>query len=71
MHAQERTPMDKITLRPKEAARALGLSPSTLAKMRMRGEGPAYVRASARCVLYRLTDIDTWLKERTRRATGG
>ena len=57
--------MNNVTVKAKEAARMLGLSASTLAKMRMRGEGPAFVRVSSRCVLYRVSDIEAWLDART------
>jgi len=43
-----------------QAARLLGLSRKTLQKFRLTGEGPRYVRVSARCVRYRIADIHTW-----------
>lgn len=55
--------------RAKEAARFLGLSPSTLAKMRLRGDGPRYAKAGPRIVLYDLKDLETWVETRKRRST--
>ncbi len=51
-------------LRAKAAARYLGLSNSTLSKLRMSGSGPAYVKASPRMVLYLQRDLDAWLLAR-------
>lgn len=59
----------KTLMRPEQAGKYLGLSPSTLAKMRMRGDGPPYSKAGARVVLYRKVDLDDWLQERTRIST--
>lgn len=53
-----------------EAAAYLRSSPSTLAKYRMvANRGPAYILQSARKVLYRRTDLDAWLNERSRIST--
>lgn len=43
-----------------QAARLLGLAKKTLQKYRLTGEGPRYVRVSARCIRYRLIDLRTW-----------
>ena len=50
-----------IYLRPKQAARYLGVSESVLAKMRMRAEGPPFLKLGKRVVLYRRSDLDEWL----------
>lgn len=47
-----------------EAAAYVRLSPSTMAKQRMLGIGPAFIRQSARKVLYRRADLDAWLTSR-------
>lgn len=55
----------KPYLRPVEAAAYIGLSPITLAKMRMEaGSGPPFYRASARAIVYSVEDLDTWLTSR-------
>ena len=51
------------------AAAYLGLSRSTLAKMRHRGDGPMYAKAGARVVVYDLRDLDAWLDASKRRST--
>jgi predicted DNA-binding transcriptional regulator AlpA len=56
-------------LRVPEAAAYLGLSLSTLAKMRLRGDGPAYAKAGTKIVLYDIGELNTWLAARTRRST--
>jgi predicted DNA-binding transcriptional regulator AlpA len=59
----------KRYLRAPEAARYLGLSPATLAKMRMTGDGPAFSKAGRRAVVYALADLDDWLACRRRTST--
>jgi predicted DNA-binding transcriptional regulator AlpA len=60
---------DSVLLRPPLAAAFLGLSVSTLAKLRLRGDGPPYCKLGPRAVGYRRADLDAWLTERTRRST--
>jgi hypothetical protein len=50
------------------AARYVRLSASTLAKMRLSGNGPAFLKAGRR-VLYRRVDLDAWLESRRARHT--
>ncbi len=52
-------------LRPPEAGRYAGVSESFLAKKRVYGGGPTYVRISARAVGYRQADLDKWLSEKS------
>ena len=56
-------------LRPPAAAEYLGLSVSTLAKMRLRGDGPIYSKAGPRVVVYDLADLESWLTARKRSST--
>ena len=58
-------------MRAPEAAAYLGLSPSTLAKMRLRGDGPSYYKAGPRVVIYDLLEINEWLESRRRSSTSG
>lgn len=44
-----------------DAAAVLGLSKSTLDKMRCDGRGPRYLRVGKRC-FYRLADLDAYLE---------
>jgi len=55
-------------LRPREAAEYLCLSPSTLAKMRLYGTGPDYLKFGRR-VAYYLTDCEAWAKAHRRQST--
>ena len=56
-------------LRAPQAAAYVGLSPSTLAKMRLRGDGPIYSKAGPRIVVYDKMDLDAWLASQRRRST--
>ena len=56
-------------LRAPQAAVYVGLSPSTLAKMRLRGDGPVYSKAGSRIVVYDKSDLDAWLNGQRRRST--
>ena len=56
-------------LRAPKAAEYLGLSPSTLAKMRLRGDGPAYSKVGPRIVVYDVDDLDSYLASRRRHST--
>ncbi len=53
---------------PAETSERLGISTSTLAKWRLTGDGPAFVKIGAR-VAYDETMIETWLTSRVRRST--
>lgn len=60
------TPATNEFLRPREAAEYLGLSESTLAKLRMRenrGKGPVFCRPLGRYVVYRKRDLEAWLDQ--------
>jgi predicted DNA-binding transcriptional regulator AlpA len=50
------------------AAKLVGLSESTLAKLRLNGNGPTYCKLGRR-VVYRPADLETWLQSRTARDT--
>ena len=56
-------------LRSDEAAAYLRISPSTLSKMRLRGDGPAYSLAGRRVVLYDQRDLESWLAQSRRVST--
>lgn len=47
----------------RDAARIIGLSESTLAKMRLNGSGPVYCKLGRR-VVYRAADLELWLQSR-------
>ncbi len=50
-------------LTPRAAAIYLGTSPSTLAKLRLFGDGPPFTRIG-RAVRYRRRDLDAWMAAR-------
>lgn len=52
--------MGETYLTPREAAAYLRTSPSTLAKRRLQGNGPCFVRLG-RAVRYRQADLDDWM----------
>lgn len=56
-------------LKTPEAATYLGLSPSTLEKYRLTGEGPVYFKSGPKIVLYAVEDLDAWLNARRRTST--
>jgi predicted DNA-binding transcriptional regulator AlpA len=55
-------------IQTKEAAQFVGLSESTLAKLRLNGNGPTYCKLGRR-VVYRPADLEAWLQSRTTRDT--
>ena len=55
-------------LRPPQAAAYLKSSTSTLAKKRLKGDGPTYTKFG-RMVLYAKRDLDAYLSRRRRRST--
>jgi predicted DNA-binding transcriptional regulator AlpA len=57
-----------ISLTASEAANLLGLAPSTLAKLRLNGNGPAYCKLGRR-VVYRREDLVKWLASHVARDT--
>ncbi len=52
----------------RRAAALLNLSPSTLAKWRVSGKGPKFVKLGSR-VGYRTSDLEDWLDAQTRMST--
>ena len=56
-------------LRTPEAAAYIGLSPSTLEKFRLTGEGPAFYKSGHKIVVYEVKDLDDWLHSRRRTST--
>jgi predicted DNA-binding transcriptional regulator AlpA len=67
MHSSTSVP-PRRALRTPDAARYLGVSPSLLRKMRMRGSddplgtGPRYIRISQSLVVYEIRELDSWLE---------
>lgn len=57
---------DHTLLPPKTVASMLSVSVRALEAWRYRGEGPPFIRISARCVRYRRSAIEAWLNHRHR-----
>ena len=57
-----------VLLTPKEAARLLKVSLSWLAKARMRGDGPPFIKIG-RAIRYLETALIQWMKGRQRLST--
>ena len=51
------------------AAAFLGLVERTLENYRQVGDGPPFIRVSARCIRYRRWDLKTWSDSRLRKST--
>jgi hypothetical protein len=60
---------DHHYLTTREAAAHTKLGKSTLERMRVEGNGPTFIRATAKRVVYRLEDLEAYLAERRRRST--
>jgi predicted DNA-binding transcriptional regulator AlpA len=66
--AQEPAAPHVALLIPKQAARLLNVSLSWMAKARMRGDGPPYIRIG-RSIRYTEAALIQWMKGRQRRST--
>ncbi|WP_144055544.1 helix-turn-helix domain-containing protein [Octadecabacter antarcticus] len=53
--------MGHLYLTSKEAAQYTSLSESYLAKLRMYGKGPRFLRVGARSIRYSRNDLDLWM----------
>jgi helix-turn-helix protein len=59
-----------LILTPKQAAALLNLSTSWLAKQRLKGDGPAYIKMGG-VVRYNATVLQEWMKAKQRLSTSG
>ena len=66
--ATKTSPGFEVLLTPKEATQCLGVSSSWLAKSRMRGDGPPFIKVG-RNVRYTQAGITQWIKSRQRLST--
>lgn len=57
-----------MNIRVRDAAAHLGLSKSTLDKMRHYGTGPRYYKLG-HAVIYKIADLDAWVAERAATST--
>ena len=56
-------------LTPKESSGLLRVSLSWLAKARMRGDGPPFIKVGSRSVRYAEAALHQWMKSRQRQST--
>lgn len=56
-------------LRPSQVEALYGLSQKFLAHARGRGDGPPFVKPSAKLVLYSVEDLERWMAARRRAST--
>jgi predicted DNA-binding transcriptional regulator AlpA len=63
------TPAPEPLLTTAQAAALLGFHKSYLAKARLTGGGPLYLKIGGRSVRYRQRDLETWLTDRERIST--
>lgn len=68
--APNRPVTPQILLTPKQAARLLNLSVSWLAKRRLAGDGPPYVKLGG-AVRYSESSLQQWMKAQQRVSTSG
>jgi predicted DNA-binding transcriptional regulator AlpA len=59
----------KRVLRTPEAAEYVGLSTSTLEKLRLTGNGPVFQKAGPKIVVYYPEELDRWLSDHRRTST--
>jgi hypothetical protein len=60
----------QLVLTPKQAAAVLNLSTSWLAKQRLKGGGPPYIKMGG-AVRYNATILQEWMKGKQRLSTSG
>ena len=56
-------------LRTPAAAKYVGLTPRTLAKLRLGTKGPVFSKLSHRLVVYSIDDLDDWITSTKRSST--
>lgn len=59
----------RLLLTEEEAAASIGFTARFLQNRRVRGDGPRFVRISARAIRYRPEDLAAWAAERLRTST--
>lgn len=60
--------MSDTLLDPRQAAEMIGVSPASLARWRVQGDGPPYLKLGG-SVRYRLSSVEQWLTASERRST--
>ncbi len=60
---------DPVYMQTPEAAARVRLAVGTLEKMRVRGDGPSYLRLTPRRVVYAVDSLDAWARGRAFNST--
>lgn len=58
-----------VYLTPREVAHRLRVAVGTLAKMRVRGDGPPFHKVGSKTVVYSDTELTLWMRSRERGST--
>lgn len=58
---------DEELLTSEQVARMLAMSPMTVRRLRMSGEGPPWIRVGKRAIRYRRGDVEAWLRRRPKK----
>lgn len=61
--------MSNTFLTTKEAAARVRLSPATLERMRVRGDGPPFLKLSQKRILYDNEQLDAWVRGQSFKST--
>ena len=61
--------MTSELLTPKQAGEILRMSSHSLAQMRYLGNGPVYIKISAKTIRYRRADLESWIEAHTQTRT--
>ncbi len=67
--AVDESEAENLLLNTKDAAQLLDLTPRSMEGFRYKGGGPPYTKLSPRAIRYRLSDLQTWVKNRLRSST--
>ncbi len=67
--AESKTRLQSPLVDENQAAEYLGVSARTLQEWRVTGHGPRFAALSARCVRYRLEDLDAFIESKLRTST--
>ena len=65
----QQTVLNENLLTPDDTAQLLRVSRQHLARLRVEGGGPPFVKLSHRVVAYRRGDVEAWVATRVRRST--
>jgi hypothetical protein len=62
--------MDGDFIQPQAVSEITGLSVAALAQLRYQGTGPRFYKPTPRTVLYKRSEVVSWIEESARTSTG-